>query len=197
MTASAPTLTRTDLWSLEEYSVKRPDFRKKVMQHKKSRNVMIGPNTVLYFEDFLTLKYQIQEMLRIEKVFEADGINEELDVYNPMLPSGSNWKATFMIEYTDVAEREIQLEKMLRIEDLVWVQIEGFDKVWAIADEDLDRSNDTKTSAVHFMRFELEQDMIKALKRGNALSMGIQHDVYNHSSEILDHTRDSLINDLN
>lgn len=189
-------LTRDDLWSLEQYAEKRADFRQQVMQHKKTRQVAIGANATLYFEDRLTLQYQIQEMLRIEKVFEADGIKEELDVYNPMLPTGSNWKATFMIEYSDVEERAAQLEKMLGIEDLVWVQVDGFDKVWAIADEDLDRSNDTKTSAVHFMRFELAQDMIEGLKEGKSLSMGIKHDVYTHEVEILDDVKSSLINDL-
>jgi len=197
MTVSKGTpMTRDDLWSLEQYAEKRPDFRQQIMQHKKTRNVAIGPNCVLYFEDRLTLQYQIQEMLRIEKVFEAEGINEELAVYNPMLPTGSNWKATFMIEYTDVAERQVQLEKMLGIEDLVWVQIDGFDKVWAIADEDLERSNDTKTSAVHFMRFELATDMIEGLKRGNALAMGITHDAYANTLKINDDIKASLINDL-
>jgi len=189
-------LTRDDLWSLEQYAEKRSDFRQQVMAHKKTRNVAIGPNATLYFEDRLTLKYQIQEMLRIEKVFEAEGINEELDVYNPMLPTGSNWKATFMIEYSDVEERTKQLEKMLGIEDLVWIQVEGFDKVWAIADEDLERSNETKTSAVHFMRFELSNDMIVALKDNTHLSMGISHDVYKHTVDIMNNTQKSLINDF-
>ncbi len=189
-------LTRNDLWSLEQYAEKRTKFRQQVMAHKKNRKVAIGPNATLYFEDRLTLQYQIQEMLRIEKVFEAEGINDELEVYNPMLPTGSNWKATFMIEYTDAAERSLQLERMLGIEDLVWVQIQGFDKVWAIADEDLDRSNDTKTSAVHFMRFELSNDMILALKDNANLSMGIKHDVYTHELSINDDTKNSLVNDL-
>lgn len=189
-------LTRNDLWSLEEYSEQRPEFRQQIMQHKKARKVAIGPNTMLYFEDRLTLKYQIQEMLRIEKVFDAAGINEELEVYNPMMPTGKNWKATFMIEFTDVAERAIKLEQMLRIEDLVWVQVKGFDKVWAIADEDLDRSNDTKTSAVHFMRFELSDDMISSLKEHKDLLMGIEHKVYTHSVNVNADTCQSLINDL-
>jgi len=189
-------LTRDDLWSLEQYAEKRPEFRKQVMAHKKTRHVAIGPNATLYFEDRLTLQYQIQEMLRIEKVFEAEGINEELDVYNPMLPTGSNWKATFMIEYSDVEERAKQLEKMLGIEDLVWVQVKGFDKVWAIADEDLDRSNETKTSAVHFIRFELSNDMIVALKNNAHLSMGITHDIYNHIADIKNNIQKSLINDF-
>ncbi len=157
-------LSRHDLWSLEEYAIKRATFRSQVMQHKKNRQVALGPNTTLYFEDRLTVQYQIQEMLRIEKVFESAGIEEELSAYNPMVPDGCNWKATFMIEYTDPIVRAAQLEKMIGIEDLVWAQIEGFEKVWAISDEDLERSNDTKTSSVHFMRFELTADMIAALK---------------------------------
>lgn len=195
-TSKTAPLTRADLWSLEQYSKKRSDFRQQVMQHKKSRHVALGANATLYFEDRLTLHYQIQEMLRIEKIFEADGINEELGVYNPMLPTGNNWKATFMIEYSDVEERAEQLEKMLGIEDLVWVQVSGFDKVWAIADEDLDRSNEIKTSAVHFMRFELTSDMQQSLKQGNALSMGIEHKVYTQNVAISGGIRASLLNDL-
>jgi hypothetical protein len=189
-------LQRNDLWSLEAYAEKRPEFRQQVMQHKKHRQVALGPNATLYFEDRLTIKYQIQEMLRIEKVFEADGINEELDAYNPLIPEGKNWKATFMIEYTDAEIRAAQLEKMLGIEDVVWVQVEGFDKVWAIADEDMDRANDTKTSSVHFMRFELSDDMIAALKLGKKLVMGVEHSVYTYQNDIEGVTRESLLNDL-
>lgn len=189
-------LTRDDLWSLEQYAEKRADFRKQVMQHKKNRRVALGPNAALYFEDRLTLQYQIQEMLRIEKVFEAEGINEELDVYNPMMPSGKNWKATFMIEYSDVEERATQLAKMVHIEDFLWVQVDGFDKVWGIADEDLERSNDVKTSAVHFMRFELTTKMIEALKRDNAVSMGIKHEAYPQEIKVEAEVKASLINDL-
>ena len=157
-------ITRKDLMSLEQYAEKRPEFRQQVLQHKKNRQVALGPNSTLYFEDRLTLLYQIQEMLRIEKVFEADGINEELEAYNPMIPSGRNFKATFMIEYTDAEMRAAQLEKMVGIEDLVWMKIEGFDKVWSIADEDLERSNATKTSAVHFMRFEMSDDIPMSIR---------------------------------
>lgn len=189
-------LQRNDLWSLEDYAEKRPEFRKQVMQHKKHRQVALGPNATLYFEDRLTIKYQIQEMLRIEKVFEADGINEELEAYNPLIPEGKNWKATFMIEYTDPDVRAAQLEKMLGIEDLVWVRVDGFDKVWAIADEDMDRANDTKTSSVHFMRFELNNDMIAALKQGAKLQMGVEHSVYTYQNDIEGETRTSLLNDL-
>ncbi len=189
-------LQRSDLWSLEEYAEKRGDFRKQVMAHKKARQVALGPNATLYFEDRLTIKYQIQEMLRIEKVFEADGIKEELDAYNPLIPDGKNWKATFMIEYTDPEVRAAQLEKMVGIEDVVWVQVEGFDKVWAIADEDLDRSTDNKTSSVHFMRFELTDEMVAALKQGAVLSIGVEHSVYSYQTTLEGDSRDSLISDL-
>jgi len=189
-------LTRQDLWSLETYAEKRPEFRAQVMKHKQDRKIALGPNSTLYFEDRLTIQYQIQEMLRIEKVFETEGIEEELSVYNPMLPEGRNWKATYMIEYTDVEERSIQLAKMMGIEDLVWVQIEGFDKVWAIADEDLERANDIKTSSVHFMRFELAKEMIDALKQGSDLSMGVEHKAYTHSISLSEASKASLLNDL-
>lgn len=189
-------LSRQDLWSLEDYATKRPEFRHQIMQHKKNRQVALGPNATLYFEDRLTIQYQIQEMLRIEKVFEAEGIAEELEAYNPLIPDGTNWKATFMIEYSDPEIRAAQLEKMIGIEDLVWVQVEGHDKVWAIADEDLERANDTKTSSVHFMRFELSGEMISALKNDAKLFMGVEHSVYTHNLEITGEARSSLINDL-
>jgi hypothetical protein len=189
-------LSRKDLWSLEDYASRRPQFRSQVMQHKKNRQIALGPNATLYFEDRLTVQYQIQEMLRIEKVFESEGIEEELNAYNPMVPDGCNWKATFMIEYTDPVVRAAQLEKMIGIEDLVWVQVEGFDKVWAIADEDLERSNDTKTSSVHFMRFELSEAMIKALKSNKGLSIGVEHIAYTYSAELSGDSKASLINDL-
>lgn len=197
MSASASQhLSRNDLWSLEQYAEQRAAFRQQVIQHKASRQVALGPDSTLYFEDLLTIKYQIQEMLRIEKVFEAAGIEEELETYNPMIPDGSNWKATYMLEYTDPNLRSDQLELMSGIEDLVWVQVDGFDKVWSIADEDIDRSNDTKTSAVHFMRFELSKPMIAALKAGSPLSMGVEHSVYSHHTRIEGDTRTSLLNDL-
>jgi len=189
-------LSRNDLWSLEDYAEKRPEYRKQVMQHKKSRKIPLGPNANLYFEDRLTIQYQIQEMLRIEKVFEAEGIEEELEAYNPLIPDGKNWKATFMIEYNDPEIRAAQLEKMVSIEDLVWVQVEGFDKVWSIADEDLERTNDIKTSSVHFMRFELSDEMISALKQEATLNMGVEHSVYTHNLEINGDSRKSLLNDL-
>src|SRR5690606_29919937 len=146
---------REDLFSLEEYAAQRQALRSKVMAHKQQRRVPIGPNATRYFEDRLTMQYQVQEMLRAERIFEAEGIEEELAVYNPLIPDGTNWKATFMIEYTDVEERKAALARMVGIEDRVWVRVDGFDPVWAIADEDLERETQDKTSSVHFLRFEL------------------------------------------
>lgn len=189
-------ITRSDLMSLEQYAEQRHSFRQKVLAHKKHRQIALGPNATLYFEDRLTLLYQIQEMLRIEKVFEADGINEELEAYNPLLPDGSNFKATFMIEYPDPVIRAAQLEKMVGIEDLVWMQIGEQDKIWAIADEDLERSTETKTSAVHFMRFELPESMSKDLKNGADWRIGVQHPVYTYELDIVGPMRESLLQDL-
>jgi len=189
-------ITRDDLMSLEQYAEQRNEFRQKVLAHKKHRQVALGPNATLYFEDRLTLLYQIQEMLRIEKVFEADGINEELEAYNPMIPSGRNFKATFMIEYADATVRAAQLEKMVNIEDLVWIQVGEHDKIWAIADEDLERSNDTKTSAVHFMRFEINDEMAQELKAGADFQIGVQHAVYTYDVLVAGDTRASLLADL-
>lgn len=190
-------LKREDLMSLEEYATKRTDFRKDVLEHKKNRNVALGKNATLYFEDVKTIQYQIQEMLRIEKIFEADAINEELDAYNPLVPDGNNWKATFMIEYGDADERAKVLSTLGGVEDKVWVQVSGFDKVFAIADEDMDRNRGEKTSAVHFMRFELTPDMSKAVKENNAISMGIDYDGFDQLlSPIPEASRVSLLNDI-
>ena len=190
-------LSRADLWSLEEYAEQRQEFRARVLAHKKNRNLPLGDNTRLYFEDALTIKYQIQEMLRIEKVFEADGINEELDAYNPLIPDGKNWKATFMIEYEDPEERAQHLAEMIGIEDKVWLQVGDGERIYAIADEDLDRSNDVKTSSVHFMRFELAPNMIAAAHQGEAIYAGIDHPAYPIKSHpIADAVRESLTADL-
>ena len=190
-------LTRDTLYSLEQYSNIRNDFRKKVLEHKKDRQVNIGSHATLYFEDALTMQYQVQEMLRIEKIFEADGIEEELSAYNPLIPDGTNWKATFMIEYDDPDERKVALQRMIGIEDRVWVQVEGFDRVFAIADEDLDRTTQDKTSSVHFMRFELTDAMISALTEGSKLSMGIDHVNYQYTIDsVKEPVRKSLIKDL-
>ncbi len=189
-------ITRDDLMSLELYAEKRGEFRAQVLEHKKNRQVPLGPNATLYFEDRLTLLYQIQEMLRIEKVFEAEGINEELEAYNPLIPNGRNFKATFMIEYPDPEVRAAQLAKLVRIEDLVWMQIGDHDKIWSIADEDLDRSTEEKTSAVHFLRFEINDDMAAELKAGAAWKIGVQHQIYSYDYDVDGATRDSLLGDL-
>jgi hypothetical protein len=191
-------LSRDTLYSLEDYSAMRAEFRNKVMAHKKNRQVALGEHATLYFEDQLTMQYQVQEMLRIEKIFEAEAIQEEIDAYNPLIPDGSNFKATFMIEYDDIAERKIALEKLIGVEDKVWVRVEGFDKVYAIADEDMVRDNAEKTSAVHFLRFELTADMVTAARQGAALGAGIDHPAYMMSIDHLSPSiRDSLVSDLN
>ncbi|MGV6806531.1 MAG: DUF3501 family protein [bacterium] len=168
-------LTRDNLWSLEEYAAERDAFRAKVMSHKKNRQLALGDHARLYFEDELTIRYQIQEMLRIEKVFEADGIQEELDAYNPLIPDGRNWKATFMLEYGDAEERRMKVVELLGIEDSVWMQVEGFSPVYAIADEDLERDDGEKTSTVHFLRFELTDEMVAAAKNGAPINAGVDH----------------------
>ncbi|MCP4391475.1 MAG: DUF3501 family protein, partial [Gammaproteobacteria bacterium] len=175
---------------------KRGEFRLQVIEHKKHRQVALGPNATLYFEDRLTLLYQIQEMLRIEKILEAEGINEELEAYNPLIPGGRNFKATFMIEYPDPLIRAVQLKKMVGIEDLIWMQAGELDKVWSIADEDLERSTESKTSAVHFLRFEISDDMAQALKDGVAWQMGVQHPAYTYQLAVEGDTRASLLKDL-
>lgn len=183
--------------SLEQYAGQRKDFRERVIAHKKHRQVSITEHTSLYFEDQLTIQYQIQEMLRIERIFEADAIQEELDAYNPLIPDGSNWKATFMIEYSDVEARKQALAKLIGIEDTIWVQIDSLDKVFAIADEDLERDMEDKTSAVHFLRFELDGTMVAALKNGAAINMGIDHQHCQHAVEPVSvDVRNSLLNDL-
>jgi len=190
-------LTRADLFSLEQYAEQRPAFRDKVMVHKKNRRVPLGPHATLYFEDRLTIQYQVQEMLRAERIFEAAGINEELDAYNPLIPDGGNWKATFMLEYHDVDERRAALEKLIGIEDKVWVRVAGHEPIYAIADEDLERDTEQKTSAVHFLRFELAPQMVAAAKAGDAIGMGIDLPAYQHELEPLpDNIRAALIQDL-
>ncbi|MEW7998593.1 MAG: DUF3501 family protein [Candidatus Thiodiazotropha endolucinida] len=190
-------LSHSDLYSLEEYARIRQEFRTRVIDHKKSRRLPIGPHAALYFEDELTMQYQIQEMLRIERIFEQQGIQDELDVYNPLIPDGMNWKATFMMEYHDVDERKKALASLIGIEEAIWVEVAGFDKVRPIANEDLERSTEEKTSAVHFLRFELTQPMIDALKGGATLSAGIDHPNYDYTVDDLESSvRESLIKDL-
>lgn len=189
-------LTRDDLMSLEQYAEKRDEFRQRVLEHKKHRQIALGPNSTLYFEDRLTLLYQIQEMLRIEKIFEAEGINEELAAYNPLIPDGRNFKATFMIEFPDPEVRAAQLKEMVGIEDLMWMQIGDHDRICAIADEDLERSSEEKTSAVHFLRFDVSDEMASDLKAGANWRLGVQHPVYIYEVSIDGETRDSLLRDL-
>ena len=174
-------LTATDLMSLELYARERAAFRARVLEHKRHRKLAVGPNVTWSFEDRLTMQYQVQEMLRAERIFEPEGIRDELDAYNPLIPDGSNWKATLLIEFPDVAERQRQLAVLIGLEARCWVQVAGHDRVYAIADEDLERENAEKTSAVHFLRFELSSAMISALKSGAALAAGVDHDRYRHS----------------
>lgn len=190
-------ISRESLMSLEVYAKKRPEFRKQVIEHKKHRTVHLGNHVTLLFEDEMTLRYQVQEMLRIEKIFEEDGIQSELDAYNPLCPDGSNFKATMLIEYANVAERKAALAKLIGIEDRMFVQVEGQPRVYAIADEDLDRENDEKTSAVHFVRFELTPEMKAALKGGAQMMIGCDHPNYPvHIEELPQETLLSLLKDL-
>lgn len=192
-----PHLTRKDLMSLEQYSSARTEFRAKVLEHKRNRNLALGPNASWAFEDRLTMQYQVQEMLRVERIFEADAIQDELDAYNPLIPDGRNWKATFLLEFPDVDERRQRLAQLKGVEDRCWVQVAGCERVWAIADEDLERENDDKTSAVHFLRFELTPQMCKRMQGGAALAAGIDHDNYRQEvASVPQNLRDSLAKDL-
>jgi uncharacterized protein DUF3501 len=178
-------LKPSDLFSLEQYSRDRSAIRAKVLEHKRARQVGVGPNLMWLFEDRITIQYQVQEMLRAERIFEAEGIEDELGAYNPLIPDGSNWKVTLLIEFPDEQERKVQLTKLKGIEDRCWVRVAGHDKVFAIADEDLERENDEKTSSVHFLRFELTAAMIASLKGGAALGVGVDHDEYRHAVDPL------------
>jgi len=173
-----PQIVPDSLMTLEAYAKARKDFRARVLAHKKNRTVPLGEHVTLIFEDELTIRYQIQEMLRVERIFEEAGIRDELDAYNPLIPDGSNWKATMLIEYPDVGERQVKLALLRGVEDRVWVRVAGHDRVYAIADEDMERANDKKTSAVHFLRFELMAPMIAALSAGSDLAIGVEHAAY-------------------
>jgi Protein of unknown function (DUF3501) len=191
------TITAESLMSLEQYAKGRKEFRQRVLAHKKDRTVQLGEHVTLVFEDELTMRYQIQEMLRVERIFEEAGIRDEIAAYNPLVPDGSNWKATMLIEYPDIEERRVALGKLIGVEDRVWVKVEGQPRVYAIADEDLDRENDDKTSAVHFLRFELSAPMRQALKSGAQLSMGVDHPNYSATKDKAgDATARSLLKDL-
>lgn len=190
-------IKRDDLYSLEEYAKLRPEFRARVMAHKKNRQLQLGEHVTLHFEDRLLMHYQIQEMLRVERIFEEQGIQDELDAYNPLIPDGANWKATMMIEYTDPQVRKNALQRMLGIEERVWMQVQGFEPVYAVADEDLERANEDKTSSVHFLRFQLEPAMAAAVKSGAEIAAGIDHPAYEVRLEQLSkNIRDSLAEDL-
>lgn len=191
-------LRREDIYSLEDYSEARNEFRAKVLEHKKKRKVAVGQNATLYFEDRLTIHYQIQEMLRVERIYEKKGIEEELAAYNPLIPDGTNLKATLMLEYEDVDERRQQLAKLIGIEDRVWVRVGDGERIFAIADEDMDREDENKTSSVHFLRFELEPDYVKRAKSGADIYVGIDHPNYRQSVDPLPPAvRDALVADLN
>jgi hypothetical protein len=190
-------LSRKDLYSLEEYSEIRDEFRARVMQHKKNRRLDLGDNLVLFFEDRLVMHYQVQEMLKAEKIFDAEGIQEELDAYNPLIPDGTNWKATMMIQYSDVAERQQMLHRLVGIENTIWLRIGNMNKVYPIADEDLERTTEDKTSAVHFLRFELTPSMIAEVHRGATISAGVEHENYSITIDaIADNIARSLADDL-
>jgi hypothetical protein len=192
-----PAITRESLMTLENYAKVREEFRANVMAHKKNRSVQLGGNVTLLFEDEMTMRYQIQEMLRAERVFEEAGIQDELDAYNPLIPDGTNWKATMMIEYPEIEERRVALARMIGIEDRVWVQVEGCPKVYAIADEDLERENDEKTSSVHFLRFDLDAPMKRALSAGANIRMGTDHPNYQSTIDpVPGAVRASLLKDL-
>ncbi len=190
-------LKREDLYSLEDYSEVRNGFRTQVLEHKKHRKVALGPNATVYFEDRLTIQYQVQEMLRVERIFNRKGIEEELTAYNPLIPDGSNLKATFMLEYEDPEERRRQLARLIGIEDQVWVKVADGERVFAIADEDMERETEEKTSSVHFLRFELTESDTRQLKEGANIGAGIDHENYRHEvAALTPPVRDSLAADL-
>ena len=190
-------IARNSLLSLEDYAKQRPEIRTEAMRLKRIRSVFIGPNMTLQFENEATIRYQVQEMLRIEKTFEEEGIMDELDAYNPLIPDGSNLKCTQMIEFPDEEERKVKLAELVNVENRTYIQIQGFDRVYAIADEDLERANSEKTSSVHFSRFEFTTDMVAAIKNGAAIAMGSDHPNYSYRVDDIDpETQGSLIEDF-
>jgi len=190
-------LSRDDLLSLEVYAEERGAFRTRVIAHKRDRQVALGPHVTMRFEDRLTIQYQVQEMLRAEKIFDRAGIEEELAAYNPLIPDGTNLKATMMIEYDDPDERRVALAELRGIEDRIWMEVADGERIWAVADEDLERSTEEKTSAVHFLRFELARSQVEAVRQGAAISFGVDHDAYRHRvSPVGDAVRASLAADL-
>ena len=190
-------LSRRDLLSLEQYAQDRARLRSEVIAHKQLRNVQVGPNMTWCFEDHITIRYQILEMLRAERIFESDAIQGEIDAYNPLIPDGRNWKVTLLLEFPDPEERRVALERLIGVEDRCWIRVSEMERVFAIADEDMERENEAKTSAVHFLRFELAASMVEAMKSGASLSLGVDHDNYRHMQGPLPAAvRDSLSADL-
>lgn len=190
-------LKREDLYTLEDYSRMRAELRADVMAHKRNRQVQVGPNATLHFEDRKTIQYQVQEMLHVERIFESEGIEDELSAYNPLIPDGDNWKATFMLEFEDPAERVRRLSELVGVEDTLWVRVGDREKVFAIADEDLERDTEEKTSSVHFVRFQLTPEMIGAVREGSTIAIGIDHPAYTHSVDpVPENVRASLAADL-
>lgn len=190
-------LTKDKLLSLEVYDGQRDQFRAEVMEHKRNRRLELGTNMALYFEDTVTMQYQVQEMLRIERIFEDAGIHEELEAYNPLIPDGTNWKATFMLEFPDINERKAMLSRLIGVEEKVWMQVGDLGKIWPVADEDLERTDEEKTSAVHFLRFELSPEQIDALKDGADLAAGIDHEICKvEIRPVAENIRQSLVGDL-
>ena len=189
-------IEKKDLWSLEEYAIERANFRKQILAHKRVRRLILGKHATLFFEDFQTIKYQIQEMLRIEKIFEPQAIDEEIEAYNPLIPDGTNWKATLMFEYPDPSERNQALTNMAGIEHQVWARVNDFGKNFGNANDDLDRTNDTKTAAVHFLRFEFNTREIDAMKEGENIELGIEHDSLQYKVQLSDPERTSLLQDF-
>jgi Protein of unknown function (DUF3501) len=190
-------LSRRDLVSLEQYAEDRARLRSEVIAHKQLRNVQVGPNMTWCFEDHITIRYQVLEMLRAERIFESDAIQGEIDAYNPLIPDGRNWKVTLLLEFPDPEERRVALERLIGVEDRCWIRVSEMERVFAIADEDMERENEAKTSAVHFLRFELSASMVEAMKSGVSLSLGVDHDNYRHMQGPLPAAvRDSLSGDL-
>ena len=190
-------LTRGDLLSLEQYAAERVRLRSEVIAHKQLRNVQVGPNMTWCFEDYTTIRYQVLEMLRAERIFESEGIQGEIDAYNPLIPDGSNWKVTLLLEFPDPEVRRAALEKLIGVEDRCWIRVSEMERVFAIADEDMERENADKTSAVHFLRFELSPSMVEAMKSGASLSLGVDHEQYRHlQSPLPAAIRDKLCRDL-
>jgi hypothetical protein len=190
-------LARGDLLSLEQYATDRARLRSEVIAHKQLRNVQVGPNMTWCFEDYTTIRYQVLEMLRAERIFESDGIQGEIDAYNPLIPDGSNWKVTLLLEFPDPEVRRAALEKLIGVEDRCWIRVSEMERVFAIADEDMERENADKTSAVHFLRFELSPSMVEAMKTGASLSLGVDHEQYRHlQSPVPGAIRDTLSRDL-